>query len=688
TEGGVTSVAQRATTLEARADSLETGLSGTTTALDALTTRVTANESGITSVSQRATTLEARADSLETGLSGTTTALDTLTTRVTTAESGVTSVAQRATTLEARADSLETGLSGTTTALDTLTTRVTTAESGITSVAQRASTLEARADNLETGLSGTTDALDTLTTRVTTAEGGITSVAQRASTLEARADSLETGLSGTADALDAVGARVTATEDSIEVIAGRAEVLEAAIGGQQVLPNGDFAAGDLRGWKYVPAGWEVIQRGSTAAAAVVNAPRLFVLSIDEDVAHSQAQAVGGISVKPGEKFTVSLWGATRASGTAVAAVRFAWISAAGEPLGTITTTNFTFSDATWQQVSLNPVLVPDGAASVDIKVRRDGGGYGKLYLASVRVERIAAATADALARVETIEGTYVDADGAVAAVEQTISADYETLEAMAQATSFAKATADGISAGFVWRLNGENLIELVSVTEGTDGPVSTYKIAADYVKITGLTQIDTAVITELAADEAFLDHLVVTRGEIVDVLQSDNFVAGEQGLKLDFATGNVELNHLRVRGDMIIDGEVTTDKLGAGAVSNQEYVFAESYAGPVEISLDRAVGVDTRLDVSLYMMDQGGLLLVSLMIERKIGTGSWIEIHSRPLGCSPDGSTISFAFVDTNVAGGLTQYRISLLFNGYPFPDGQTVPGIGYFGIFATQLKR
>jgi len=191
------------------------------------------------------------------------------------------------------------------------------------------------------------------------------------------------------------------------------------------------------------------------------------------------------------------------------------------------------------------------------------------------VERVSAATADALARIETVEGTYVDADGAIAAVEETISAEFGGLEAMAQATKLAKATADGIEAGFVWRLNGENLIELVSVADGTDGPVSTYKIAADYVRITGLTQIDTAVITKLAVTDAFLDNLTVTRGQIVDVLESDDYAETGSGiptagLQLDFAAGKI--------------------KAASGVISRPMVVAEGNFSVPV-MNVDRTAGL-------------------------------------------------------------------------------------------------
>ena len=114
-----------------------------------------------------------------------------------------------------------------------------------------------------------------------------------------------------------------------------------------------------------------------------------------------------------------------------------------------------------------------------------------------------------LARISTVEGAYVDASGAVSAVEQEISASYGDLSALASATAFAKAQVDGISAGYVLNLNGSNVFEVVSVADGTSGPGSTFKIGADYVQITGLTQIDQAVINNIAVDLGFISNLQV-----------------------------------------------------------------------------------------------------------------------------------------------------------------------------------
>ena len=126
------------------------------------------------------------------------------------------------------------------------------------------------------------------------------------------------------------------------------------------------------------------------------------------------------------------------------------------------------------------------------------------------VTALTARTDTAESNISDLQTVKVDASGAVAAVETEISAEYNALTAMASATGFAEATADNISAGYVWRVNGSNLLELVSTQEdAATGPTSTFKIDADYVQITGLTQMDQAVIDSLAVDNGFISNLTV-----------------------------------------------------------------------------------------------------------------------------------------------------------------------------------
>lgn len=144
------------------------------------------------------------------------------------------------------------------------------------------------------------------------------------------------------------------------------------------------------------------------------------------------------------------------------------------------------------------------------------------------------------ARIANAEITKVDAAGAIAAITTEISASYGSLTALASDAKFARANADGIAAGYVWRLNGQSVLELVSVQDGTGGPTVTARIDADYVQITGLAQIDSAVLQDVAADTAFLGNLYVTNANIGDA-SVDTLKIGGNAVSFD-----LDVNHNQV----------------------------------------------------------------------------------------------------------------------------------------------
>jgi hypothetical protein len=77
----------------------------------------------------------------------------------------------------------------------------------------------------------------------------------------------------------------------------------------------------------------------------------------------------------------------------------------------------------------------------------------------------------------------------VAAVNQAISATYNSVTALASATAFAEATIDGISSGFVWSLGGSNVLSLVRVDDGVTPPVTTARIRSDYIRLDGNVEV-------------------------------------------------------------------------------------------------------------------------------------------------------------------------------------------------------
>lgn len=79
--------------------------------------------------------------------------------------------------------------------------------------------------------------------------------------------------------------------------------------------------------------------------------------------------------------------------------------------------------------------------------------------------------------ITSLAETKVDEQGAIAAINSEISAEFNDVQALATATSLAKSTADSLQAGFLWRARAggaEGEVELVS-----DGVASQFRVSAD-----------------------------------------------------------------------------------------------------------------------------------------------------------------------------------------------------------------
>lgn len=57
-------------------------------------------------------------------------------------------------------------------------------------------------------------------------------------------------------------------------------------------------------------------------------------------------------------------------------------------------------------------------------------------------------------------------------------------------------------------------------------------------------------------NDAFIAKASIGRGKITDTLESDNYVQGLSGLKLDFKNGNAEFNNVNLRGNITMDNTI------------------------------------------------------------------------------------------------------------------------------------
>lgn len=266
--------------------------------------------------------------------------------------------------------------------------------------------------------------------------------------------------------------------------------------------------------------------------------------------------------------------------------------------------------------------------------------------------RVQSSVADTSAAIEELAATRVTSDEALAVIETEISANFGSMAAMASATEFARATADGISAGYVWRLNGANVLEAVSVSDGTDGPVSTFRIAADYVQITGISQMDTAVIESLVASEAFIENLVVEKANIAEA-----------------AVGTLE-----------IAGRAVTNPVRAWSRSTINITSASTWTTMLLLTIDRTMP-ELDITVSFQMRGDGSGRVGSaeLRLERREAgaenAGNWQTVEEYVHATADWGrrGVVTLTAVDTEAQGaGVYHYRIRVRKYAYHVSTGAT----------------
>ncbi|MGR3438762.1 TipJ family phage tail tip protein [Salipiger abyssi] len=540
-EGTITAQASEINNLEATLSVASGAISANGAAISGIDTRVTSVEGSITSQSNEITQLQSGLAAAEGDIVANGDALSGLTTRVTSAEGTITSQGQAITALETDLTSAEGTISSTASALSTLDSRVTNAEGTITSQASDIVTLQSGLSAAEEDIAGNGAAIAGVDTRVTSAEGAITSQGQAITSLENDLTTAEGNIAATATGLSNLSTRVTDAEGDISSISQSLITLQADVSD---VANGvdanEFALASL-------------DTRVTNAEGTITSQASEITQLQSELTAAQNDLTGQASAISNLDSRV-----TSAEGTIT--------SQASE----ITQLQSGLSSAE-TGVAGNASAI----AGIDTRVKDTETG---LTAQASSLSGLEASVGSVEARVTTIEGAYVTSTEAVTAVEQEISASFGSLTAMASATAFANAQAGGIEAGYVWRLNDQNVMEMVSVADGTTGATVTYRLAADYVQITGLTQIDQAVINSLAVDNGFITNLTVDTLNIasgaINVghldtgsfsasglavfgggLESDDFVSGVSGWRITTA-GDAEFNSLITR-DSIVDGAVS-----------------------------------------------------------------------------------------------------------------------------------
>ena len=160
-----------------------------------------------------------------------------------------------------------------------------------------------------------------------------------------------------------------------------------------LLVNGDFAAGDLRGWDVPPNGWAVVPRAATGANAITTMPFAHALrTSDGPLSDEFFWQLERIAIKAGDRLVVTFdYAGSGSSITIAAGLQVQWIDAAGAeisvtslPAGTLTTS--------WQSRAPEAVVAPSGAAYARFRLYVLGGAAGTGYFGNIRIERQRAAS--------------------------------------------------------------------------------------------------------------------------------------------------------------------------------------------------------------------------------------------------------------------------------------------------------
>ena len=301
---------------------------------------------------------------------------------------------------------------------------------------------------------------------------------------------------------------------------------------------------------------------------------------------------------------------------------------------------------------LSEAVVRSAAISSEAIVRADADSAQATLIDSLTARTTDAESGLVIAQADITDlaTVKVDALGAIAAVETTISAQYGSLGAMATATSFSEAGVSGMFAGYIWRAraggaSGE--VELIAADSVAGGSSSQFKVSADRF--------------------VFL------------------------GKSADF------FSDVSIDGDLIVDGTITTAGIELGAVSITENKFLNASkitSSPtysvINESITRTAGYVTRVQVFVYISGvdcntNGGTADFSIFLTKDGSSPLALffeDITALATTRYARAGVRSFEYIDTDTSGGTVNYVLSV----QPISAGFT--SVLDRSITLTQFKR
>ena len=337
-------------------------------------------------------------------------------------------------------------------------------------LAEEITTLSGQLTTVEGDISANADALSSLTGRVEETEEGVTAVAEDLTALESVIDDPETGLVATGQAVDQLQTRTDSLEDGTSVQSESVRAVRAAqrLQGNSVLDG--LAAGFLQDQRAL----EVVAEAAQALNSRVDVTNEQVAIVAEAVTLLQAAIPGLATAQALQALTVEV----EATEEDVSIL----IEDLTNLIAVIENPETGLAAAHGEITQLNTVDVNSDSALVQAHLG---------LAAAVNDPETGLPTAQG--RIDNLEAVKVDGEGAVAAVNQQISAEYGSLQAMAEATAFAAASASGILSGFIFSLQGQDVISAVAVMpDGSIDPNIVLRFAGNSIILDGNTQVTEA----------------------------------------------------------------------------------------------------------------------------------------------------------------------------------------------------
>lgn len=388
----------------------------------------------------------------------------------------------------------------------------------------------------------TSAALQALTAEVEQLGEDITAVSLSVTSLTGRIEDTETGMQAMSDAVEALTTDVAVIDGKVTAAAEQASRLSAEL--RPVRADGD-KADSLRGWRSQASITE--SRRATATEAEASAERDLLLQAGLDAANA------ALLVEQQARATADSALAEQATSLR------ARIDSAEVTIGQVDAASVSRDEALGQRASTIEARMPAGSGQLATS-------------ASVQAVDQASVNRDnALAsRTSTVEARMPAGSGqlATSAAVQTVSQAVADLE-------------DDVSTMWSVRMQVNNNGDYVyagiglGIENGPGGLQSQFLIEANRFALLNTLNGVTTTPFVVEGGQVFMNSAVIKQADIVNlivtgVLQSSNYVAGQSGIRLNFVTGEFEMNgSVPGQGRMTITNRATKVYDGNGVLRVQ-----------------------------------------------------------------------------------------------------------------------